>query len=66
MKNEKKENPDVIKMHHYTGVRHALAAVKYISDSKKKDGTLENLTGEEALNLVKTELYKIMQEMRKL
>lgn len=60
------KNIDAIKMHHYTGLRHAMTALKALHDTKKQDGTLNNLTGDEAFKLMKDELHKVMIEMRKL
>lgn len=55
-----------IKGQHYSGLRHAVAVLKHLIETKKEDGSLDTLTAEEALKLAKFELHKVMQEMRKL
>lgn len=59
-------NHDTIKMHHYVGLRHAKAVLTALLEKKKKDGTLENISPEDAMNLCVQEIYKAMQEMRRL
>lgn len=63
-KSSNQKNIDVIKMHHYAGLRHAKTLINSLIESKEQSGTLDALNGKEALKMALAEIQKTMQEMR--